>query len=201
MIFDIENWLWKSNCGTFDTFPLQRFSKFNHFPWICWFLDKNFLTLYPSLENLTTHISILLSHFILLICYFLVYNSWFHIYSVQFLIISIWMHIFNTSWWFWSINWTINIAFTSWFHWLTISVIFLVFQIETNKEIDVDENAQSAKNNQTTWLRYWMGTFRKKFLKYQEKVVIVGSTNDHNFPYLKNNVKCLFTNCHSKIFG
>ena len=29
IIFEIENWLLKSNFGTFDTFPLTQFSKFN----------------------------------------------------------------------------------------------------------------------------------------------------------------------------
>ena len=38
IIFDIENWLWKSN---FDTSPLHQFSKFNSFHWVCWFLGKN----------------------------------------------------------------------------------------------------------------------------------------------------------------
>ena len=41
MTFDTENWLCKSNCGTFDTFPQYQFSKFNAFLWVCWFLDKN----------------------------------------------------------------------------------------------------------------------------------------------------------------
>ena len=41
MIFDIENWLWKSNFGSFDTSPLHQFSKFNIFLWVCWYLVKN----------------------------------------------------------------------------------------------------------------------------------------------------------------
>ena len=34
MIFDIENWLWKSNFGTFWHLPLLQFSKFGNFIWI-----------------------------------------------------------------------------------------------------------------------------------------------------------------------
>ena len=34
MIFDIENWLWKSNFGTFWQLA-------NNFLWVCWFLGKN----------------------------------------------------------------------------------------------------------------------------------------------------------------
>ena len=41
MIFDVENWLWKSNFGTFDTSPLHQFSKSNNSLLICWFLGKN----------------------------------------------------------------------------------------------------------------------------------------------------------------
>ena len=34
MIFDVENWLWKSNFGIFDTFTLHQFAKFNYFIWL-----------------------------------------------------------------------------------------------------------------------------------------------------------------------
>ena len=34
MIFDIENWLWNSNFGTFWHSPLVQFSKFNNFIWL-----------------------------------------------------------------------------------------------------------------------------------------------------------------------
>ena len=39
MIFDEENWLWKSN---FDSSPLIQNSKFNNFHRVCWFLGKKF---------------------------------------------------------------------------------------------------------------------------------------------------------------
>ena len=41
MIFDIENWLWKSNFGTFWHLSITSILKFNHFLWVCWFLGKN----------------------------------------------------------------------------------------------------------------------------------------------------------------
>ena len=41
MIFEIENWLWKSNLGTFWHLPLHQFAKFNSFFWVCWFLVQN----------------------------------------------------------------------------------------------------------------------------------------------------------------
>ena len=50
MIFDIENWLWKSDLALFDTSPLQQFAKFDY----NWFLAKtlsNFVSLPWKLHN------------------------------------------------------------------------------------------------------------------------------------------------------
>ena len=55
MIFDAENWLWKSNFGTVWHLPLHQFAKFNDFIWP---QPKTFLILYPSHENFTTSITI-----------------------------------------------------------------------------------------------------------------------------------------------
>ena len=52
MIFGIENWLWKSNFGTFDTSPLTQFSKFNNFLRVCWFLGKNLSNFAPPVWKL-----------------------------------------------------------------------------------------------------------------------------------------------------
>ena len=58
MIFNIENWLWKSNFGTFwqllNTLILQIW-------WFQWLIlsQKTFLILYLFLENSTTSIAIL----------------------------------------------------------------------------------------------------------------------------------------------
>ena len=57
MIFDIENWLWKSNFGTFS--PLYQFSKFKYFLWVCWFSGKNafnFVSPLWKLDNMYCHI-------------------------------------------------------------------------------------------------------------------------------------------------
>ena len=66
IIFDIENWLWKSNFGqnfgTFDTSPLTQFSKFNNFLWECWFLGKNISNFVPPAWNSTTRIAIIPCH-------------------------------------------------------------------------------------------------------------------------------------------
>ena len=43
----------------FDSSPLIQNSKFNDFLWICWFLGKFFIILYPTFENSTTHIAIM----------------------------------------------------------------------------------------------------------------------------------------------
>ena len=45
MIFDIENWLCKSNFGTF--WHLPTFSKFINFLWVCWFIGKNLSNFVP----------------------------------------------------------------------------------------------------------------------------------------------------------
>ena len=47
MIFYIENWLWKSNFGTFWQLALIQNSKFNNFLWVCWFLGKNHSNFVP----------------------------------------------------------------------------------------------------------------------------------------------------------
>ena len=47
MIFYTENWLWKSNFGTFDTSPLHQFSKLNNFLWARWFQGKKFSNFVP----------------------------------------------------------------------------------------------------------------------------------------------------------
>ena len=53
IIFDIENWLWKSNVDTiFYTSPLTQFSKFNNFLWVCWFLSKNLSNFLPPVWKL-----------------------------------------------------------------------------------------------------------------------------------------------------
>ena len=52
IIFDIENWLWKSNFGTIWHLPLTQFSKFNHFVWVCWFLGKNLSNFVPPVWKL-----------------------------------------------------------------------------------------------------------------------------------------------------
>ena len=54
MIFDIENWVWKSNFGTFWQLTINP--KLNHFPWVYEFLGKNLL--YPLFKNSTTRIAI-----------------------------------------------------------------------------------------------------------------------------------------------
>ena len=33
---------------------ITQFSKFNNFPWLCWFLGKNLSNFYPPFENSTT---------------------------------------------------------------------------------------------------------------------------------------------------
>ena len=55
-IFDVENWLWKSNFGTFWHLLITPIS-INSFDY-SWFFAKTFLILYPSLENSTTGIAI-----------------------------------------------------------------------------------------------------------------------------------------------
>ena len=57
MIFDIENWLWKSNFGLCHL-PLIQNSKFNHFLLVCWFLGKslsNFVSPVWKLHNPYCH--------------------------------------------------------------------------------------------------------------------------------------------------
>ena len=45
-------------CPIFDTSTLTQFSKFKFFLWVCCFLGKIFLILYPPFENSTTGIAI-----------------------------------------------------------------------------------------------------------------------------------------------
>ena len=59
MIFNIENWLWKSNFGTFWHLPIMPILKFNNCFWVCWFLGKNlsnFVTPAWKLDNRYYHI-------------------------------------------------------------------------------------------------------------------------------------------------
>ena len=61
MIFGIENWLWKSNFGTFwqlVTNPNLKIITFEYAD----YLAKIFLTLYPPFENSTTRTAIMLSN-------------------------------------------------------------------------------------------------------------------------------------------
>ena len=60
MIFDIENWFWKSKLGTFWHLRslLTQFSKFIHFLWVCLFSVKNLSNfVYPAwkLDNSYFH--------------------------------------------------------------------------------------------------------------------------------------------------
>ena len=60
MIFDLENWLWKSDFGTFWHLPITPFLKIQWFPLTTVdFQPKTFLLLYPSFENSTTDIAII----------------------------------------------------------------------------------------------------------------------------------------------
>ena len=43
---------------TFDTSPSTKFSKFNNFLWVCWFIGKNLFNFYPLFENSTTRTAI-----------------------------------------------------------------------------------------------------------------------------------------------
>ena len=61
MIYDIENWLWKSNFGIFESSTLIQNSKFNHFLWLCWFLCKNLVPPAWKLYNPYCHIAYLYS--------------------------------------------------------------------------------------------------------------------------------------------
>ena len=64
MIFDIENWLWKSNFGTFWQLAINP--KLNNFLWVCWFLSKNlsnFVSPIWKLQNPYCHtLHVLLTH-------------------------------------------------------------------------------------------------------------------------------------------
>ena len=45
-------------CPIFDYMPLIQNSKINNFLWVCWFLGKIFLILYPPFESSTIRIAI-----------------------------------------------------------------------------------------------------------------------------------------------
>ena len=61
MIFDVENWLWKSNFGTFWHLPITPLRKIQWFHLTTVdFYPKSVLILYPSLENSTTGTAIML---------------------------------------------------------------------------------------------------------------------------------------------
>ena len=58
MIFDIENWLWKSNFGTFWHLPTTPIHKIQQFPLDILFLTKNlsnFVSLTWKLHNRYCH--------------------------------------------------------------------------------------------------------------------------------------------------
>ena len=60
MIFDIENWLWKSNFGTFWQLAINPKLKTQNSIISFGYVDsyaKIFLILYPPLKNSTTHIA------------------------------------------------------------------------------------------------------------------------------------------------
>ena len=59
IIFDLENWLWKTNFGTYWHLPITQFSKFDNFLWVCWFLGKNLSNFDLLFENSTTRIAIM----------------------------------------------------------------------------------------------------------------------------------------------
>ena len=62
MIFDIENWLWKSNFDTFLHLAITPILKIQQFHLTTVDLKpKTFLILYPFLENSTTGIAIFLT--------------------------------------------------------------------------------------------------------------------------------------------
>ena len=77
IIFDIVNWLWKSNFGTF-----WQFSKFNNFRWVRWFLGNFFSNFVPpawKLNNLYCHNRHLDKvHFSCLLDF-----SFFHIFNIE----------------------------------------------------------------------------------------------------------------------
>ena len=60
MIFDLENWLWTSNFGTFWHLPITPIHKFQWFHLNSWFLGQNlstFASLPWKLHNQYCHIS------------------------------------------------------------------------------------------------------------------------------------------------
>ena len=53
-LFDVENWLWKSNFSIFDTSLLSQFAKFNDFIWLQLIFSQklsNFVSLPWKLHN------------------------------------------------------------------------------------------------------------------------------------------------------
>ena len=61
-IFDRFNFsitLFSKMMPNFYTNPLNKFSKFNNFLWVCYFLGKNLSNLYPPFENSTPRIATL----------------------------------------------------------------------------------------------------------------------------------------------
>ena len=71
IIFDIENWLWKSRGWVILHFlippPLTQFSKFNNFLWVCWFLGNNLSNFVPpvwKLHNPYCHTEDIYFHFV-----------------------------------------------------------------------------------------------------------------------------------------
>ena len=71
VIFDIENWLWKSNFGTFDTSLLHQFSKFYNFRQkYFWFCTPCLKTKQPILPLCSSHQLLMLAR-LKVICEFM----------------------------------------------------------------------------------------------------------------------------------
>ena len=59
--FNEENWLWKSNLGTFWHLPTELILNIHNILWECWFLGKNLSNFVPPAWNLDNPYTILLS--------------------------------------------------------------------------------------------------------------------------------------------
>ena len=80
MIFAIQNWPWKSYFGTFWYLPTTYTNSQNSIIFFGYveFLPKNILILYPSLENSTTSIAIVVIRLeICILSRKLIRNDWF----------------------------------------------------------------------------------------------------------------------------
>ena len=56
MIFYIENWLWKSNYGTFWHLPITPILKIQILFWVCCFLGKNLSNFVPPAWKIRQHV-------------------------------------------------------------------------------------------------------------------------------------------------